>query len=65
MSDLTQIIAQQPQRQDSLDAQLADLKHAANLLGCYDAADWISEIINHRRLFSELPEPMEPVQGGA
>lgn len=36
------LISQQPQRQDSLTAQLEDLRAVANLLGCYDAADWIA-----------------------
>lgn len=34
-------IKQQPQRQDSLVAQLETVVVAANRLGCYDAADWI------------------------
>jgi hypothetical protein len=29
------------QRQDSLDAQLRDVRAMANRMGCYDAADWI------------------------
>jgi hypothetical protein len=35
-------IAQQPQRQDSLNDQLIDLHRVAVKLGCYDAADWIA-----------------------
>lgn len=34
--------AQQPQRQDSLWAQLHDVIALANRAGCYDAADMIS-----------------------
>lgn len=44
MADLLlhQSIAQQPQRQDSLDDQLRDVIELANRAGCYDAADLIS-----------------------
>ncbi|WP_170872193.1 hypothetical protein [Pseudomonas aeruginosa] len=37
-------IPQQPQRQDSTKAQLADLHTFANRLGLYDAADAIKAI---------------------
>jgi hypothetical protein len=36
------VTMQQPQRQDSLDAQLRDVIALANRAGCYDAADLIS-----------------------
>ena len=38
-------IPQQPQRQDSLASQLADLRIAANKLGLYDAADFIRKLL--------------------
>ena len=34
-----------PQRQDSLDAQLADLIPLATKAGCYDAADYLRDIV--------------------
>lgn len=42
---------QQPvqQRQDSLDAQLATVRHLANQHGCYDAADFIRDILERGR----------------
>ncbi len=39
---------QQPQRQDSTDAQLADLHAVANRLGLYDAADIIKSILQRQ-----------------
>jgi hypothetical protein len=39
-------IPQQPQRQDSAKAQLADLHAFANRLGLYDAADAIKTMFN-------------------
>lgn len=42
-------IQQQPQRQDSLAAQLVDLKAAANRLGLYDAAGFISQLLDEER----------------
>lgn len=44
--DRVPVIAQQPQRQDSLQEQLRDLQVVANRLGMYDAADWISDRIS-------------------
>lgn len=38
--------SQQPQRQDSLNRQLSDVIAAANKMGCYDAADWISNRVS-------------------
>lgn len=38
-------IEQQPQRQDSTNAQLADLVMFANKLGLYDAADYLRTIV--------------------
>ena len=38
---------QQPQRQDSLAAQLYDLRVAANRLGLYDAADFIAKVLEN------------------
>jgi len=38
---------QQPQRQDSLAAQLCDLRVAANRLGLYDAADFIAKVLEN------------------
>lgn len=42
------MIEQQPQRQDSLDDQLRDVKAMANRMGCYDAADWIERAMRSR-----------------
>lgn len=39
-------IPQQPQRQDSGNAQLADLHAFANRLGLYDAADTIKTMLS-------------------
>ncbi|WP_409286882.1 hypothetical protein [Pseudomonas guariconensis] len=41
-------IPQQPQRQDSTKAQLADLHAFANRLGLYDAADAIKAIVGRK-----------------
>lgn len=41
-------IPQQPQRQDSTKAQLADLHAFANRLGLYDAADAIKAIVGRQ-----------------
>ncbi len=38
---------QQPQRQDSLAAQLYDLRAAAKRLGLYDAADFITKVLEN------------------
>lgn len=43
---LLEQIQQQPQRQDSTRAQLADLHAFANRLGLYDAADAIKMMID-------------------
>jgi len=45
MKQLLELIPQQPQRQDSAAAQLADLQAFANRLGFYDAADVIKGIV--------------------
>lgn len=45
MKQLLELIPQQPQRQDSAAAQLADLQAFANRLGFYDAADVIKDIV--------------------
>ncbi|MDZ5605322.1 hypothetical protein SJI00_21335 [Pseudomonas sp. RP23018S] len=42
---LLKCLPQQPQRQDSTNAQLADLQAFANRLGLYDAADVIKLIV--------------------
>jgi len=42
-------IQQQPQRQDSLASQLADLRIAANRLGLYDAADFIAKVLEEEQ----------------
>ena len=42
-------IPQQPQRQDSLASQLADLRVAANRLGLYDAADFIAKVLEEEQ----------------
>lgn len=42
-------IQQQPQRQDSLASQLADLRVAANRLGLYDAADFIAKVLEEEQ----------------
>lgn len=39
-------VVQQPQRQDSTDAQLRDLMAVTNLLGLYDAADVLRTILS-------------------
>lgn len=50
LETLLQRIPQQPQRQDSTHAQLADLYAVAIRLGLYDAADAIRAIRSrHRR----------------
>lgn len=41
-------IEQQPQRQDSTNAQLADLVAFANKLGLYDAADYLRTAVGQR-----------------
>lgn len=41
-------IPQCRQRQDSLDDQLKDLHQAANRLGCYDAADYLKQVIKRK-----------------
>jgi hypothetical protein len=46
LKKLLELIPQQPQRQDSTKAQLADLHAFANRLGFYDAADAIKMIVN-------------------
>lgn len=48
LKDLIKQIPQQPQRQDSTDAQLADLHAVANRLGLYDAADIIKSILQRQ-----------------
>jgi hypothetical protein len=48
LNDLMKQIPQQPQRQDSTDAQLANLHTLANRLGMYDAADIIKAILQRR-----------------
>lgn len=44
LSSVLATVPQQPQRQDSTAAQLADLHVFANRLGLYDAADVIKKI---------------------
>ena len=39
-------LANQPQRQDSLNEQLETMIPLANKMGCYDAADFMRKIIN-------------------
>lgn len=46
LKKLLEQLPQQPQRQDSTKAQLADLHAFANRLGLYDAADAIKTIVN-------------------
>jgi hypothetical protein len=43
--DVFNEIVQQPQRQDSLTEQLADLITVATLLGMYDAADYVRQAV--------------------
>lgn len=45
---LLEQLPQQPQRQDSTTAQLADLHAFANRLGLYDAADAIKAIVGRQ-----------------
>lgn len=45
------LIEKQPQRQDSLDAQIDTLIVAAERLGCYDAQDWLKQLRRHRQAF--------------
>ncbi len=47
ITELLSMIPSFPQRQDSASSQLADLQVIANNLGMYDAADVISQWINH------------------
>lgn len=69
MSDrfLLDVIPAQPQRQDSLSSQLADLRAVANRLGMYDAADALGHIFDLGKLdgikygcHCDLEEGMEP-----
>lgn len=48
LKKLLEQIPQQPQRQDSTMAQLADLHAFANRLGLYDAADVIKSIVGRQ-----------------
>jgi hypothetical protein len=48
LKELLETIPQQPQRQDSTRAQLADLHAFANRLGLYDAADAIKAIVGRQ-----------------
>ncbi|ASJ88775.1 hypothetical protein ACEP6V_21100 [Pseudomonas aeruginosa] len=48
LKELLETIPQQPQRQDSTKAQLADLHAFANRLGLYDAADAIKAIVGRQ-----------------
>lgn len=48
LKQLLDQLPQQPQRQDSTHAQLADLHAFANRLGLYDAADAIKMMINRK-----------------
>jgi len=49
-----------PQRQDSLDDQIKDLRVLATRFGLYDAGDWLAELIGHReryyRDYGERPD---------
>jgi hypothetical protein len=45
LTNILSSIAQQPQRQDGTNAQLADLRVFANRLGLYDAADLIGQLL--------------------
>ena len=40
------------QSQESLDEQLRDLHTLANRFGLYDAADWIHDLIDHRKRYA-------------
>jgi len=46
-------IKTRPQRQDSLTEQLLDLASVANILGMYDASDWIHSQITQPELFHD------------
>jgi hypothetical protein len=41
-----------PQRQDSLNDQLDDLRVIAKQFGMYDADDWLAELIRQRRSYA-------------
>lgn len=45
LAEVLKTIPQQPQRQDSQTAQLADLRDFAVRLGLYDAADYIRLVV--------------------
>lgn len=50
-ADLKAVLNQTPQlaqRLDSTDDQLRDMAAFANRLGCYDAADAISRLLDHK-----------------
>ncbi|WP_019022988.1 hypothetical protein [Thioalkalivibrio sp. ALE23] len=49
-TDLLQSIPAQPQRQDSVSEQMADLSQVANRLGMYDAADAIGQMFETESL---------------
>lgn len=46
--ELLKSLPQQPQRQDSTNAQIADLIAFANRLGLYDAADYLNTVLKHQ-----------------
>jgi hypothetical protein len=48
LKDLVALVPQQPQRQDSTNDQLRDLRVMANRLGMYDAADLIRNILKNK-----------------
>ncbi len=53
-SDVERLIpVAQPQRQDSLDEQLRDLRNVACRLGMYDADDWIKDLLWHRSKYRQ------------
>lgn len=52
------LIPQQTQRQDSLMDQLEDVRIAANLLGRYDAADWLKRAAKLVTPREATPDPV-------
>lgn len=50
MNDILKNVQSLPQRQDSVQEQLADLERVANKLGMYDAADAIRQLFSTNRI---------------
>lgn len=47
-------VPQQPQRQDGLRDQLETVAAMANRIGCYDAADYLLDLMQSGRMLSSM-----------